>query len=80
MPNLKTHGTLKIFVGKSFEKDGETVEYNTAYFLTEGEKESQDVLVVNTKQDLSKQIGLDGDIVVRVGNNGKLGLVSFISR
>lgn len=73
---LTAEGTLKIFVSKSFEKDGETIEYNTAYFLVERE-DGEDVLIVNTKQDLTDMIDVKGKIEVRVGTNGKLGLISF---
>jgi len=78
MPKVKTEGTLKIFVKKSFEKDGETIEYNTAYFLCEDPEETS-VIQVNTKQDLSKQIDEHGAISLQVRPDGKLGLISFLT-
>jgi ABC-type oligopeptide transport system substrate-binding subunit len=77
MPEFTTYGILKIFVAKAFEKGGETVEYNTAYFLTEDEDDNKSVVVVNTKQYLADQIDTFGAIKLRVGQNGKMSLVSF---
>lgn len=74
---LTARGELRIFIEKSFEKDGETVEYYVAYFLIEDEDGKEDVLVVNTKQDLKGETGKTGDIQVRVGREGKLSLVAF---
>jgi len=78
MPELKTEGVLKIFVKKSFEKDGETVEYNTAYFLCGSEIGDETVVQVNTKQDLSDDLDKEGKITIRIGREGKLSLVSFV--
>jgi len=76
---LQSKGELKIFIKNSFEKDGETVEYCTGYFLCGEEGAKQSVLIVNTKQDLAPQLDEYGTINVRVGENGKLSLVSFKS-
>jgi len=79
MPKVKTEGTLKIFVKKSFDKDGETVEYNTAYFLCEDEDGETSVVQVNTKKDLAGQIDLSGKISLQVRPDGKLSLIEFIT-
>jgi len=69
-----------MFVKKSFtDKVGTTVEYYEAYFLCTDEDDHDDVLKVNTKLDLSKQIGKPGTIRLAV-QNGKLSLKSFASR
>lgn len=78
MPELKTEGKLKIFVSKSFEKDGETIEYNTAYFLCEDEDGVASVVQVNTKKDLSGMLDETGKIIVRYGREGKLQLIDFV--
>jgi len=77
MPKVNTEGTLKIFVKKSFDKDGETIEYNTAFFLCEDETGEASVVQVNTKQDLSKDIDAHGKISLQVKPDGKLALIKF---
>jgi len=77
MPKVNTEGTLKIFVHKSFEKDGETIDYNTAYFVCEDEDGEVSVVQVNTKQDLHSQIDQHGKISLQVRPDGKLTLLSF---
>jgi len=78
MAKVNAEGTLKIFVKKSFtSREGETVEYSTAYFLCEHEDADDEVLVVNTKQDLSGQIDKTGHLTLEVRPDGKLALVRF---
>jgi len=78
MPKVNAEGTLKIFVKKGFtSKEGETVEYNTAYFLCEGEDGDAEVIVVNTKQDLAGKIDEHGHLTLQVRPDGKLSLVRF---
>jgi len=77
MPEFITESTLKIFVPKSFEKEGETIEYNVAYFLQKDADDNESVLIVNTKQDISDDLDKTGTIKVRLGTNGKLSLISF---
>jgi len=77
MPKVNTEGTLKIFVKKSFDKDGETIEYNTAYFLCEDEDGVASVVQVNTKQDLASRIDEHGKISLQVKPDGKLSLIKF---
>jgi len=79
MPELKTEGVLKIFIKKSFEKDGETVEYNTAYFLCTDNEGLSSVVQVNTKKELTDDLDKEGKIVIRIGREGKLSLVDFIT-
>lgn len=77
MAKLTTDATLKIFIAKSFEKDGETVEYNTAYFLTEDGEGNADVITCNTKKDLASFVDEQGSLTVETRPDGKLALVSF---
>jgi len=70
-------GTLKIFVKKQFEKDGETVEYYEAYFVGVDENDNDQVLKCNTKQDLSDQVDKHGVARLQLQQNGKLSLKSF---
>lgn len=77
MPKVNTEGTLKIFIKQSFVKDGETVEYGTAYFLCEDSAGEASVIVVNTKQDLAPLIDKHGAITLQVKPDGKLSLIRF---
>jgi len=70
-------GTLKIFVKKQFEKDGETVEYYEAYFVGVDEDDNDQVLKCNTKQDLTSQIDKTGVARLQLQQNGKLSLKTF---
>jgi len=78
MPEINAHGILKIFCAKSFEnKEGQTVEYNEAYFLCKDRDGEPSVLKVNTKKDLTAQVDREGDITVSLQANGKLKLINF---
>jgi hypothetical protein len=79
MQPVSAEGRLQMFVKKSFtDKVGTTVEYFEAYFLCVDEDDSESVLKVNTKLDLTSQIGKAGTIRLSV-TNGKLSLKSFAS-
>jgi len=74
---VTTRGTLKIFIKQSFEKNGETVEYSTAYFVCEDAEGSQSVLKVNTKKDLTDMVDEAGEISLQVRPDGSMQLVRF---
>jgi len=72
------YGELKVFIQKSFTtNEGETVEYNEAYFLTEDDGQ-QSLVKVNTKQDLNAMIGKTGTVKLRTSAEGKTKLISFV--
>jgi len=74
---FSSKGVLKIFIPNSFEKDGELIEYNEAYFLVPGENGSNDSVVkVNTKKDLREFVDEAGTLKLRL-QEGKLQLVAF---
>jgi len=68
-------GTLKIFIKKSFtSNEGEEVEYFVGYFVND---EEDDVLIINTKQDLGELVDQHGVIDIELQNDGKKKLISF---
>lgn len=76
---IKQYGTLAAIGQKSFnDKEGITVEYNEIYIQTEDEHGVLDVSVVNSKQDLTKDIGQHGDFTLEVDlKNKRAKLISF---
>jgi len=71
------NGSLEIFIKKGFTSNtGEEVEYYEAYFLSADE---DDVLKINTKQDLSAQKDSVGVAEIEMQKDGKLKLISFKS-
>jgi len=69
------NGSLEIFIKKGFTSNtGEEVEYNEAYFVSQDE---DDVLKINTKQDLSKLKGQTGIVEIEQQKDGKMKLISF---
>jgi len=76
---LTFEGQLQIFVKKSFEnKEGEHIEFYEAYFVGEDNEGNDQVLKVNTKQDLSVMKGRVGTAHVQVMDGGKMRLVKFL--
>jgi len=74
--------TLVAFLPKSFEdKEGVTVSYNECYFVNEDDEGKRDMIILNTKIDLSQLEGSKGHLEVEIDSSGKRKprLVSFTS-
>lgn len=77
---MQFNGTLKLINEKGFtDNEGNAVEFTEAYFQTEDDMGKMQVVKLNTKIDLAKQIDKRGLIKVELMPSGKLRLVEFIT-
>jgi len=68
-------GELKICVKKSFENnEGETIEYYELYFVS---NDGDNVLKINSKQDLSNLVDKSGVAELEMQEGRKPRLISF---
>jgi len=79
MPEFTMEAKLVAFIPRTFEKDGETIEYNECYFVSEDQDGVKSMTKVNSKQDLSNLEGKSGSVKIRMFN-GKLSLSTFSTK